>query len=71
MVTLHEFLACSGNTRYYKERFKLWVHPAYDDPYEVEVNLHNVVKYAGCPVIYFAPDKHTETGMWIDIGVQL
>ena len=69
MVMLHELLACSGNTRDYEQRFELWVHPAHDDPYQVEFNMHNVLKYAGCPVIYFSPD-HRNNKMWIDIGVQ-
>lgn len=70
MVTLHEFLACSGNTRGYEERFNLWVHPSYDEPFEVEFTMHNVLKYAGCPVLYFYPDTDSNK-RWIEVGVQL
>lgn len=72
-MTLSEFLAASGQTKDFEDRFEVWVHPPYDDDrcYQIELNLYNMIRYAEHEVIYFCPDYHPATKrLWIAVGIK-
>lgn len=73
-MKLHEFLAASGNTKFFDERFEIWVHYSPNDAKEeecerIEVSLYNIIKYAGYDVIYFGSDYQKSKGSYITVGI--
>lgn len=71
MIKLHELLAASGDTRDFSKRYELWIHSPWDEEcHEVPINEYNLIKYAGCEVLFFSPDYHQDKGCWTVIGVK-
>lgn len=71
-MRLYEFLAASGNTKCFGDRFEVWVHHPYDEDmlYSIDIDdMGDFVKYAGCEVFYFHSD-YKDSHSWTVVGVK-